>query len=130
MIDIIKPYIFAAIALAILAAGYMVYSTIDDLKSEIASLKYEYSQLQGEKLASDLEAERYKSSLDEFAYDIKIQNIAYEAAQKELAKWKADASRFAKIEKHLPTPEIIKRGNCADIETYFNHIDGLDLDSL
>ncbi|MBE0498581.1 MAG: hypothetical protein IBX43_04990 [Campylobacterales bacterium] len=130
MIDIIKPYLLAAIALALLAAGYMVYSTIEDLKSEVASLKYEYSQLQGKKLASDLEAERYKSILDEFAHDIKIQNIAYEAAQKELAKWKADAARFAKIEKHLPAPEIIKRGNCEDVETYFNSLDGLDLDSL
>ncbi len=130
MIDIIKPYLLSAIALAFLAAGYMVYSIIQDLESSLASLKYEYSQLQNKKLASDLEAERYKKSLDEFAYDIKVQNIAYEAAQKELVRWKADATRFAKIEKHLPTKKIIKRGNCDDIKTYFNSLDGIDLDSL
>jgi hypothetical protein len=117
----------------VLAVGGYVYSLNNDISDRdgtIQTMKKDYETLQKDLLAEQLKYSLTESALIDLSHTIDKQKVDYDGAVKELSEWREKANRFEKTSKYLPKTEIIQRGNCEDINDYFNSLDGFNLDSL
>jgi hypothetical protein len=126
--------IYYGIVLAIvLTVGGYIYSLKGDISERdgtIDTMKTDYETIQKDLLAEQLKYSLTESALIDLSHTIDKQKVDYDSAMKELLSWKQKADRFEKTSKYLPKPEIIQRGNCEDINDYFNSLDSFNLDSL
>lgn len=124
---------YGIVFIIVLAVGGYIYSLksdISDRDSTIETLKEEYKTVQTDFLAEQLKYSLTESALIDLSNTVIKQKFDYDGAVKELSEWREKADRFEKTSKYLPKPEIIQRGNCEDINDYFNSLDGFNLDSL
>jgi hypothetical protein len=124
---------YGVVFLIVLAVGGYIYSLNNDISerdNRIKAIEKNYSDLQTDFLAEQLKYSLTESALIKLSDTVTKQKFDYDGAVKELSEWREQANRFEKTSKYLPKPEIIQRGNCEDVNDYFNSIDGFDLDSL
>lgn len=124
---------YAIVFIIVLAIGGYIYSLNSDISNRdktISTMKKDYETLQKDILAEQLKYSLTESALIDLSHTIDKQKVDYDGAIKELSEWREKANRFEKTSKYLPKPEIIQRGNCEDINNYFNGLDGFNLDGL
>lgn len=124
---------YGIVFIIVLAAGGYIYSLKSDIAyrdSTIETIEKNYSDLQKDFLAEQLKYSLTESALVDLSNAVIKQKFDYDGAVKELSEWREKANRFEKTSKYLPKPEIIQRGNCEDINDYFNSLNDFNLDSL
>lgn len=119
----LKPYLYAAVAIAFLLAGYKFYSYVEELNSEIASQKQDYKELNDkyEKCLADKALESANNST--LRTNIELATTKSLALKKEYDDAKIQYAQYiskAENEKHLMLDKYIKKevksDECKDVK--------------